>query len=100
MKNEVCMFKKISGWFKEMIAPVEEVHHCLMCGEEFKGSSAFDLSEDCTYSHEHDTEEERARYPNRLAILKKKAHEEKQVIINEAGLKNNKRNIDITKKRL
>jgi len=94
------MFKKISSWFKEIMAPAEEVHHCLMCGEEFKGSSAFDLSEDCTYSHENDTEEERKKYPNRLAILKKKADEEKQIIINETGLKNNKKNISMQKKRL
>lgn len=97
------MFKKIISWFKEITAPVvtEDVHYCLMCGEEFKGSSAFDLSEDCTYSHGNDTDEERSKYPNQLAILKNKADAEKEIIINATGLKESKKtNSNINKKRL
>lgn len=95
------MFKKISSWFKEITAPAEEVHYCLMCGQNFKGDSAFDLSEECTYSHENDTDKEREKYPGRLAILKNKADAEKEIIINATGLKESKKtNSNINKKRL
>lgn len=52
-------------WIKSLFENAEE-HRCQICGEVYKGSGSFDVSESCSYSHDQDDSESQEYYPKVL----------------------------------
>ena len=90
------LLNKINNFFIKN----EDVHYCQLCGEKFVGKDSYDQSEDCTYSHEYDNEDDMMKYPNYLLKEKTIALEEKEKIITSAKLYENKNLNKVIKKRL
>lgn len=55
------MFKFLKSLFED-----KTEHRCQVCGEIYIGKDSFTSSENCTYSHENDTQEQESRYPKTL----------------------------------